>query len=38
MAHMVPLSRTMAEQIKALRAWSLERATPASVREGAQPG
>ena len=38
MSHMVPLSRTMAEQIKALRAWSLERATPASAREGAQPG
>lgn len=37
MSRMVPLSRTMAEQIKALRAWSLERATPASARE-AQPG
>lgn len=37
MSRMVPLSRTMAEQIKALRAWSLERATPASAREG-QPG
>lgn len=37
-SRMVPLSRTMAEQIKALRAWSLERATPASAKESAQPG
>lgn len=32
MSRMVPLSRTMAEQIKALRAWSTERATPASAK------
>ncbi|MDX5362996.1 MAG: AAA family ATPase [Pseudazoarcus pumilus] len=38
MSHMVPLSRTMSEQIKALRVWSQERATPASAREGAQAG
>jgi ATP-dependent 26S proteasome regulatory subunit len=30
---MVPLSRTMEEQIKALRQWSLTRATPASKKE-----
>lgn len=29
-SRIVPLSHTMAEQIKALRNWSLERATPAS--------
>jgi SpoVK/Ycf46/Vps4 family AAA+-type ATPase len=29
---MVPLSRTMEEQIKALRQWSLSRATPASKK------
>lgn len=34
MSRIVPLSRTMAEQIKALRAWSAERATPASLKEG----
>lgn len=28
--HMVPLARTMEEQIKQLRIWSLDRATPAS--------
>lgn len=33
MSHMVPLSRTMSEQIKALRVWSQERATPASAKE-----
>jgi SpoVK/Ycf46/Vps4 family AAA+-type ATPase len=31
-ARMVPLSRTMDEQIKALRQWSLTRATPASKK------
>lgn len=31
-ARMVPLSRTMEEQIKALRQWSLTRATPASKK------
>ena len=31
-SRMVPLSRTMEEQIKRLRAWSLERATPASAK------
>jgi hypothetical protein len=34
MSRMVPLSRTMSEQIKALRTWSMERAIPASAREG----
>ena len=34
-ARMVPLSRTMDEQIKALRQWSLTRATPASKKEAA---
>jgi SpoVK/Ycf46/Vps4 family AAA+-type ATPase len=34
-ARMVPLSRTMEEQIKQLRQWSQTRATPASRREGA---
>jgi len=33
MSRMVPLSRTMSEQIKALRAWSMERAVSASARE-----
>jgi len=37
LSRMVPLSRTMSEQIKALRVWSQERATPASARE-TQPG
>lgn len=31
-SRMVPLSRTMEEQIKRLRAWSQERATPASAK------
>ncbi|MBA4743377.1 MAG: AAA family ATPase [Azoarcus sp.] len=35
MSRMVPLSRTMSEQIKALRAWSMERAVSASAREPA---
>lgn len=35
LSRMVPLSRTMSEQIKALRVWSQERATPASAREAA---
>lgn len=34
-ARMVPLSRTMEEQIKALRQWSLTRATPASKKQAA---
>jgi ATP-dependent 26S proteasome regulatory subunit len=33
-ARIVPLSKTMDEQIKALRQWSLSRATPASSKEG----
>lgn len=33
LSRMVPLSRTMSEQIKALRVWSQERATPASAKE-----
>jgi len=32
-ARMVPLSRTMEEQLKRLRQWSLNRATPASHKE-----
>ena len=32
-ARMVPLSRTMEEQIKQLRLWSMNRATPASAKE-----
>jgi AAA+ superfamily predicted ATPase len=32
-ARMVPLSRTMEEQIKQLRLWSLNRATPASRKQ-----
>ncbi|MBI4802362.1 MAG: AAA family ATPase [Elusimicrobia bacterium] len=30
--NMVPLSRTMAEQVKAIRDWAYKRATPASIR------
>jgi hypothetical protein len=29
---MVPLSKTMEEQLKRLRQWSLNRATPASTK------
>ena len=32
--HVVPLSRTMSEQIKTLRDWAWDRATPASSGEG----
>jgi ATP-dependent 26S proteasome regulatory subunit len=34
-SHMVPLSRTMEEQIKQLRQWSQSRATPASKKQAA---
>jgi SpoVK/Ycf46/Vps4 family AAA+-type ATPase len=34
-ARMVPLSRTMGEQIKELRQWAQTRATPASIKAGA---
>ncbi len=34
-ARMVPLSRTMEEQIKQLRLWSVNRATPASIKKEA---
>ncbi|MBU2573469.1 MAG: AAA family ATPase [Elusimicrobia bacterium] len=30
--NMVPLSKTMAEQVKAIRDWAYKRATPASIR------
>ncbi|MFO8005581.1 MAG: AAA family ATPase, partial [Thioalkalivibrio sp.] len=31
-ARIVPLSKTMSEQIKALRTWSQDRAMPASLK------